>query len=229
MSFTISQPQNHFILVLLLQLFTQQNTIAQLSASKCFFSDFYSRNNKMPPTKKTIIGKSEKRESTAPQDVKPTTSISTRESVFPSGTEIHEHLRTQLRIPAKTDTRGPPTVLYRTAHAQPTRQAAQDLPSEPSLETSAAESAPHLLPPSRNGIYPTMVVNDFYESISVNHTAHRLPPVPKVPLKTKDIRTRWLHTIQTWNLYFIPKNIQCRRSFNLESRTIEIKHPVPVA
>ena len=166
----------------------QQNTIAQLSASKCFFSNFYSRNNKMPPTKKTIIGKSENRESTAPQDVKPTTSISTGESVFPSGTEIHEHLRTQLRIPAKTDTRGPPTVLYRTAHAQPTQQAAQDLPSEPSLETSAAESAPHLLPPSRNGIYPTMVVNDFYESISIDHTAHRLPPVPKVSLRTKDIR-----------------------------------------
>ena len=31
-----------------------------------------------------------------------------------------------------------------------------------------------------------MVVNDFYESISVDRTAHRLPPVPKV--RTKDIR-----------------------------------------
>ena len=33
-----------------------------------------------------------------------------------------------------------------------------------------------------------MVVNDFYESVSVDRTVIHLPPVPKVPTRTKDIR-----------------------------------------
>ena len=33
-----------------------------------------------------------------------------------------------------------------------------------------------------------MGVNDFYESISVNPHARILPPIPKVPLRTKDIQ-----------------------------------------
>ena len=144
----------------------------------------------MPSSKKPTSGKSDKKESTAAREPIPSTSTAAQEPLFPPGGDIHEHLRTVLRIPTTTDTRAPPTVLYRTAHALPTRQAAQDIPSEPhrDREISAAEAAPHLLPPSRNGIYPTTVVNDFYESISVDRTVNRLPPVPKIPIRTKDIR-----------------------------------------
>ena len=119
--------------------------------------------------------------------MKPGTSASST-SAFPTGSEIHEHLRQQLRIPATVDVRGPPTVLYQTAHSDPTRQAAHDITTEPTRVHSAADLIPHLLPPSRNGIYPTMVVNDFYDSISINSSARRLPPVPKIPMKTKDIQ-----------------------------------------
>ena len=128
---------------------------------------------------------------------------------------------TVLRIPATADTRGPPTVLYRTAHAQPTRQVAQDLPSEPRRETSAAESAPHLLPPSRNGIYPTLVVNDFYESISVDRTVNRLPPVPKVPIRTKDIRKVFFELSDDYKTLAMP-NITIKRQPRRQNYFLEL-------
>ena len=175
----------------------------------------------MPSSKKTTAGRSEKRESAAPTDVKTSTSTAAQEPLFPPGGEIHEHLRTILRIPATTDTRGPPTVLYKTAHAQPTRQAAQDLPSEPHRETSAAESAPHLLPPSRNGIYPTMVVNDFYESISVDRTVNRLPPVTKVPIRTKDIQKVFFELSDDYKTLAMP-NITIERQPRRQNYFLEL-------
>ena len=129
----------------------------------------------MNPSKKNITEKKTLRENAQQQYVKPGTSASST-SAFPTGSEIHEHLRQQLRIPATADVRGPPQVLYQTAHSEPTRQAAHDTTSEPTRIHSAADLIPHLLPPSRNGIYPTMVVNDFYDSISINSSARRLPP-----------------------------------------------------
>ena len=140
----------------------------------------------MPPTKKSTDEKNNQRVRGAQQEVKPTTSTSPA-APFPPGTGDHAQLRAHLHVPAKSDTRGPPAAQYQTAHSEPTRQAAHDFGSEPNLIHSTATLIPHLLPPSRNGIYPTMVVNDFYESITVIPNSRQLPPVPKIPLRTKDI------------------------------------------
>ena len=139
----------------------------------------------MPSTKKTVTDKHNQSERQAQQHPTPSSSLVTATSATPGP---HENLRAQLNIPAHSDTRGPPAVQYQTAHREPTWSAAQCLTSEPHRVHSAATLAPHLLPPSRNGIYPTMVVNDFYESITVNTTSTHLPPVPKVPLRTNDIQ-----------------------------------------
>ena len=141
----------------------------------------------MPPTKKSTDEKNNQRVRGAQQEVKPTTSTSPA-APFPPGTGDHAQLRAHLHVPAKSDTRGPPAAQYQTAHSEPTRQAAHDFGSEPNLIHSTATLIPHLLPPSRNGIYPTMVVNDFYESITVTPHSRQLPPVPKVPLRTKDLQ-----------------------------------------
>ena len=95
----------------------------------------------MPSSKKPTSGKSDKKESTAAREPIPSTSTAAQEPLFTPGGDIHEHLRTVLRIPTTTDTRGPPTVLYRTAHAIPTRQAAQEI-TEPyrDREITAAEA-----------------------------------------------------------------------------------------
>ena len=141
----------------------------------------------MPSTKKTVTDKHGQRERQAQQDVKPipSSSLVTTPTATPGP---HAALRAQLHIPAGSDTRGPPAVQYQTAHTEPTWSAAQNLTSEPHRVHSAAALVPHLLPPSRNGIYPTMLVNDFYESITVNTNSSHLPPVPKVPLRTSDIQ-----------------------------------------
>ena len=55
------------------------------------------KNTIMHHAKKNIAGKTTMKESSAQQDVKPSTSASIA-SAFPSGSEIHEHLWTQLRI-----------------------------------------------------------------------------------------------------------------------------------
>ena len=80
--------------------------------------------------------------------------------------------------------------------------------------------APHLMPPSKNGTYPTMLVNNLYESISVDPKARRLPPVPKVPLRTKDIRKVYIKLIDdyaTLSMPNLPADRQPRRqSYFLE-------------
>ena len=151
-----------------------------------FLSKISSRSS-MPPIKKNTDDKKNMRIQGAQQQMQPIASTSS-EATYPQGTEGDAQLRAQLHIPARSDTRAPPTAQYQTAHSEPTRDAARDFGSEPNLIHSAATLVPHLLPPSWNGIYPTMVVNDFYESITVSPNPKQLPPVPKVPMKTKDIQ-----------------------------------------
>ena len=130
-----------------------------------FLSKISSRSN-MPPTKKNSDDKRNMKIQGAQQQMQPIASTST-EAHYAQRTEGDAQLQAQLHIPSRSDIRGPPAPQYQTAHSEPTWDAARDFGPEPYIIHSAATLVPHLLPPSRNGIYPTMVVNDFYESITV--------------------------------------------------------------
>ena len=78
-----------------------------------------------------------------------------------------------------------------------------------------------MLPPSRNGIYPTMVVNEFYESISVDRTVSRLPPVPKIPIRTKDIRKVFFELSDDYKTLAMP-NVTIERQPRRQTYFLEL-------
>ena len=157
----------------------------------------------MPPTKKNADDKSKLRPQGEQQQRHPMASTSS-DMTFPRGTEDNAQLRAHLHIPATSDTRGPPQALQLTAHNEPTRDAARNIGPEPDFIHSAATLIPHLLPPSRNGIYPTMMVNDFYESIAVSTNPRQLPPVPKVPMRTQDLRHAFFELNEDYRTLAMP-------------------------
>ena len=49
-----------------------------------------------------------------------------------------------------------------------------------------------------------MVVNDFYESITVSPNPKQLPPVPKIPMRTKDIQKVFFELSEDYKTLAMP-------------------------
>ena len=66
-----------------------------------------------------------------------------------------------------------------------------------------------------------MVVNDFYESISVDRTVSRLPPVPKIPIRTKDIRKVFFELSDDYKTLAMP-NVTIERQPRRQTYFLEL-------